>query len=117
MSTEGGIKPVVEIVGDEPNGYTSEYLQTMKGINDSLATEFDRLKTFVVNKNVEYGNSLQNPIGVFSKSPMEGILGRIDDKMGRIKTMGVTESTLDTIDDLVGYLVHLRIMYNKNLKK
>jgi len=74
---------------------------------------FDRLKKIVLQKNKQYGDSLQSPIGIFSKDPMQGILGRIDDKMGRIQTMGITEDTIDTVDDLVGYLIHLRIMYNK----
>ena len=84
--------------------------------NELLEKEFDRLKSFVVQKNKDYGDSLQNPIKVFSKDPMQGILGRIDDKMGRIQTMGITEDTIDTVDDLVGYLIHLRIMYNKKTK-
>ena len=85
----------------------------IKASNYAIRSEFDKLKEFVIQKNIEYGASLQNPIGVFSKDPLQGILGRIDDKMGRIKTMGITENTIDTVDDLVGYLIHLRVMYNK----
>jgi hypothetical protein len=78
--------------------------------NIKLAREFDKLKDFVIEKNVEYNNSLQNPISVFQPSKMDGILGRLDDKLNRIKHAGINEHTMDTIDDLVGYLVHLKIM-------
>ena len=81
-------------------------------VNELIEYEFDRLKDIVLNKNIDYGNSLQNPIGTFSQTPMEGLYGRIDDKLGRIRSVGVTEDTIDTVDDLIGYLVHLRIMYN-----
>jgi hypothetical protein len=37
----------------------------------------------------------------------------LDDKLGRIRQAGITEDTIDTIDDLVGYLVHLRIALKK----
>ena len=78
--------------------------------NIELASEFDKLKDFVIEKNVEYNNSLQNPISVFQPSKMDGILGRLDDKLNRIKHAGINEHTMDTIDDLIGYLVHLKIM-------
>jgi len=85
-------------------------------VDNQIVYNFDRIKELVLEKNNEYNNSLQNPISVFSNTPMYGILGRIDDKIGRIKSAGVNDNTLDTIDDLIGYLVHLRIMYENNQK-
>lgn len=82
--------------------------------NKQIEAEFDRLKEFVVQKNNDYGNSLHNPIGVFQKNKLEGLLGRLDDKLGRIKTVGITDTTEDTVDDLIGYLVHLNIMIKQN---
>jgi len=72
------------------------------------------LRDFVIQKNINYGDSLQNPLKTFQKDPMQGILGRIDDKLNRIKTVGLDDKTEDTVDDLIGYLVHLKIM-KKNL--
>lgn len=79
-------------------------------INQKIEEHFDRLKQLVVAKNTTYGNSLHNPINVFQKDKVQGLLGRLDDKLNRIKTVGVNDSTEDTVDDLIGYLIHLNIM-------
>lgn len=79
-------------------------------INNKIIEQFDRLKNLVVQKNNDYGNSLHNPINVFQKNKIEGLLGRLDDKLNRIKTVGINSTTEDTIDDLIGYLIHLNIM-------
>tara|TARA_Y100000004_G_C8849808_1_gene384243 strand:+ start:553 stop:702 length:150 start_codon:yes stop_codon:yes gene_type:complete len=42
---------------------------------------------------------------------MDSICARIDDKLMRIANAGINENTLDTIDDLIGYLVLLKIAY------
>lgn len=76
---------------------------------DKIAEIYDRLKAQSIRKNIEYGDSLQNGVKVFSKSGNEGILGRLDDKLSRIARAGVNDATKDTIEDLVGYLVHLLI--------
>lgn len=81
--------------------------------NDLIKQEFDTLRDFVIQKNITYGNSLQNPLGIFQKEPLQGILGRIDDKLSRIKTVGINDETEDTLGDLIGYLVHLKIMIKK----
>jgi hypothetical protein len=82
--------------------------------NEKLRKEFNELRDFVIQKNVDYNNSLQNPVSVFQTSKMQGILGRLDDKLNRIKHAGVNEMTLDTMDDIIGYLIHLKIMININ---
>ena len=79
-------------------------------INNKIIEQFDRLKNLVVQKNNDYGNSLHNPINVFQKNKIEGLLGRLDDKLNRIKTVGINDNTEDTVDDLIGYLIHLNIM-------
>jgi hypothetical protein len=46
-----------------------------------------------------------------------GIKARINDKLNRIKTTGLSSNTEDTLDDLIGYLIHLNIAYKlKNQK-
>lgn len=63
-------------------------------------------------KNRAYGDSATDPVRIFSKaSPEEQILCRIDDKLSRIvrgSAMGE-----DVIDDLIGYLVLLKIVRGK----
>ena len=89
----------------------------MEETNKRIAKTFDELKEFVIQKNIDYNNSLQNPISVFQTTKMNGILGRLDDKLNRIKASGINENTIDTVDDLIGYLVHLKLMYEDDKKK
>jgi hypothetical protein len=74
----------------------------------------------LVSKNLKYGNSALEPIGIFSKlDPREGLLIRIDDKLKRIKNGSLEKDDEDVINDLIGYLVLLKIQtqeekYKKN---
>jgi hypothetical protein len=81
---------------------------------ETIAQVMDELKEMFIDKNIAYGDSLQNGLNVFSKDPVSGILGRLDDKLNRIKAVGINEDTEDTIADLIGYLVHLKIKMKKN---
>lgn len=61
-------------------------------------------------KNHDYGDSALTPLRIFSKAPAgEGIAVRIDDKLSRIKNLGFEGRGEDTLLDLIGYLVLLRI--------
>lgn len=84
--------------------------------NNKIAEEFDRIKQIVLQKNTDYGNSLHEPLSVFQKDKLQGILGRLDDKLNRIKTVGINDNTEDTIDDLIGYLIHLNIIKKNDFK-
>ena len=81
---------------------------------ETIAQVMDELKEMFIEKNIAYGDSLQNGLNVFSKDPVSGILGRLDDKLNRIKAVGINEDTEDTIADLIVYLVHLKIKMKKN---
>ena len=70
----------------------------------------DDLSNFLIQKNIDYNDSLQNPLGVFQKNKIDGVLGRIDDKLNRIKKVGINDKTEDSITDLIGYLIHLKLM-------
>ena len=83
--------------------------------NDKIKKYLEELTNKLIDKNNAYGDSLQNPIQVFQKNKLDGILGRIDDKLNRIKTVGINEDTEDTLEDLIGYLVHLKIMLGEDL--
>ena len=77
-----------------------------------IKSEMQRITDLLVSKNNAYGNSATQPANIFSKgNAVESISARIDDKLMRIKNKGVNENTLDTVDDLIGYLVLLKIAY------
>ena len=61
-------------------------------------------------KNAAYGNSALNPANIFSKlDAVESLLVRMDDKIMRIKNKGINDKTEDTVDDLIGYLLLLKM--------
>jgi|TARA_Y100000022_G_C13158345_1_gene332785 Na+/phosphate symporter len=71
----------------------------------------------LLEKNAAYGDTANNPTNVFSKlDSIEAIKVRIDDKLARIKNKGLNDKTEDTLTDLIGYLVLLKIAYIKNEK-
>lgn len=68
------------------------------------------LGALLVAKNKSYGDSALNPIRVFSDaSTEEQILVRIDDKLSRLQR-GNDYLGEDTLDDMMGYLVLLKIV-------
>jgi hypothetical protein len=76
----------------------------------------DEISKLLVNKNRKYGNSAIDPIRIFSQADSEEqIKVRIDDKLNRIRNLQPDE-TEDTIDDLIGYLILLKIKRQENKK-
>lgn len=72
------------------------------------------IKDLLISKNQKYGNSALEPLGVFSQlSPEEGLFVRIDDKLKRIKNGSLQKDDEDVINDLIGYLVLLKISTRK----
>jgi hypothetical protein len=76
-----------------------------------IASICDDVKNLLLSKNIKYGDSAINPSRIFSHaSPVEQILVRIDDKLTRIgKGIGLIANDEDVINDLIGYLVLLKI--------
>jgi hypothetical protein len=71
----------------------------------------DEIKDLLIAKNQKYGNSALEPLGVFSQlSAKEGLLVRIDDKLKRIKNGSLEKDDEDVVNDLIGYLVLLKII-------
>ncbi len=79
----------------------------------------DDIKELLINKNRKYGNSALKPCRVFSKaSPVEQLLVRIDDKLNRImQGAGLLANDEDVVNDLIGYLVLLKIGMNDEKHK
>jgi hypothetical protein len=73
------------------------------------------ISEMLIDKNIAYGDSALDPVRIFSKSdPVEQLRVRIDDKLSRL--MKGTEYVGDNdIDDLIGYLVLLKIAKEKNV--
>ena len=83
-----------------------------------IAAICDDIKELLLYKNKQYGDSALNPSRIFSKSSaVEQLLVRIDDKLNRIKKgAGLVATDEDVIQDLIGYLVLLKIGLNKEKK-
>jgi hypothetical protein len=92
-------------------------LQTKNDMTSRIRSECDRIKELLVQKNTDYNNSLHTPPLLFDMDPATGIKARINDKLNRIKQVGLNDKTEDTVDDLIGYLVHLQIANKLNSKQ
>ena len=79
----------------------------------------DDIKELLIRKNRKYGNSALKPCRVFSKaSAVEQLLVRIDDKLNRImQGAGLLADDEDVVNDLIGYLVLLKIGMNDEKNK
>ena len=84
-------------------------------MNMSSETQFtigqvcDEIKEMLIAKNKSYGDSALNPVRVFSTSnSVEQLHVRIDDKLSRI-TRGGSYIGDNDLDDLIGYLILLKI--------
>jgi hypothetical protein len=75
----------------------------------------EEIRDLLIAKNQKYGNSALEPLGVFSQlSAKEGLLVRIDDKLKRIKNGSLDKDDEDVVNDLIGYLVLLKIIGNES---
>lgn len=77
--------------------------------------ECENIARMLIEKNRQYGNSALNPVRIFSDAhPMDQLFVRVDDKLSRIKhgNFGDIGSAEDTIADIIGYLILIRIQHN-----
>lgn len=69
---------------------------------------------FLIDKNRAYGNSALDPVRIFSNSDnVEQLKVRIDDKLSRF-ARGTDFPGDNDIDDLIGYLVLLKVAVRDN---
>ena len=74
----------------------------------------EEVTELLLKKNADYGDTANNPISIFSKlDSIEAISARIDDKLSRIKNKGINDNTEDTVTDLIGYLILLKVQLRK----
>ncbi len=114
------------------NGYTTDSSinpkmllskeELMKEEEESPKFNFDwhldkvskQITDLLKSKNKAYGNTALNPSNVFSKlDSTEAICARLDDKLARIKNKGINDKTEDTVDDIIGYLLLLKMSMEK----
>jgi hypothetical protein len=89
----------------------SHHLTTTQNL---IAQVCDEVKALLLAKNKKYGNSALEPKRIFSKaSTVEQLYVRIDDKLSRINTAGIQGEGEDTLLDLIGYLILLRVAMKK----
>ena len=82
--------------------------------SDQVGQVLDEIKNLLIAKNQKYGNSALEPLGVFSQlSPEQALFVRIDDKLKRIKNGSLEKDDEDVVNDLIGYLVLLKILTRK----
>jgi hypothetical protein len=75
-----------------------------------LDQELKQIGELLKSKNKAYGNTALNPTNIFSElDASEAICARIDDKLARIKNKGINDQTEDTVSDLIGYLLLLKM--------
>jgi len=77
----------------------------------AIDEELSHIRETLVQKNNDYGNSALDPVGVFADpDPIQQLAVQIDHKLARIRATKAG-STLkeDTLKDLIGYLILLRI--------
>ena len=78
--------------------------------DQKLDIELNRISNLLKVKNRAYGDTALNPVNIFSKlNATEALCARLDDKISRIKNKGINGETEDTVDDLIGYLLLLKI--------
>jgi len=83
-----------------------------------IDAEYERLRVRSQEKNLSYNDSALHPIRIFSKlGPDEGMRVRLDDKLSRLTSDNWDAFDENPIDDLVGYLILLRIQMRKDTGK
>ena len=81
---------------------------------DLIIETSTEVMNLLLEKNAAYGDSALNPVGIFSRgNAVDSLCATIDDKLMRIKSKGITDATEDTVQDLIGYLILLKIATNQ----
>ena len=81
---------------------------------DLIEKVTSEMKDLLIEKNRAYGDSATSPSNIFSSgSPIDSLCARIDDKLMRIQNKGINDKTEDTVSDLIGYLILLKVAMYK----
>ena len=89
-----------------------------KSTQNSIKWTCNEIRDLLLEKNKAYGDSAVSPENIFSKlDNAQAICARIDDKLSRIKNNGLDDATEDTLDDLIGYLILLKVARETNTER
>ena len=89
-----------------------------KSTQNSIKWTCNEIRDLLIRKNEAYGDSALEPDNIFSKlDSAQAICARIDDKLSRIKNVGLDDNTEDTLDDLIGYMILLKIARERSGSK
>jgi len=99
---------------NKDNGYQAwvtdlQLISTDAPSGHRIIVECLEIAEMLIKKNISYGDSALSPIRIFSQADnQEQIKIRIDDKINRIKN-GSGFAGDNDIDDMIGYLILLKI--------
>ena len=100
----------VDEVKHSKHYYDRERNKDMRTFSNRLDKITKEITDLLKEKNQAYGDTALNPPQIFSKlNATEAICARLDDKISRIKNKGINDKTEDTVDDLIGYLLLLKM--------
>jgi len=95
-----------------PEDYDNPWKLTLTTA-ERISIVCDEVKAMLLQKNAAYGDSALQPLRVFSRADaQEQLLVRIDDKLSRIARGHEFEND-DTVLDLIGYFILLRVAQGK----
>ena len=94
--------------------YNDLYIHSLSAPSgNAILTNCLGIAQMLIEKNIAYGDSALDPVRIFSKSnPVEQLHVRIDDKLSRLMK-GTDYPGDNDIDDLIGYLILLKVAKEK----
>lgn len=96
-----------------PAGRIESHNSSVRTFEGDLDDVLQGVRNLLLEKNESYGDSALNPVRIFSEaSTEEQIRVRIDDKLSRL-ARGSDYADEDTVEDLLGYLILLKIAQNR----
>lgn len=95
----------------EEDLYAEEYKQE-NYYQYRIAEACDDIKTLLLTKNAAYGDSAFNEVSIFGNTipAKDAVLCRLADKVKRMETVGMNDGVEQTLDDLIGYAIILKIL-------
>lgn len=96
-----------------PAGGIKSHASSVRTFEGDLDDVLQGVRNLLLEKNGSYGDSALNPVRIFSEaSTEEQIRVRIDDKLSRL-ARGSDYADEDTVEDLLGYLILLKIAQSR----
>jgi DNA topoisomerase VI subunit B len=91
--------------------YLAKPVKEVTSSQQKITDVINEIEKFLLQKNAQYGDSVLEPIRIFSTANIdEQVRVRIDDKLNRLlQGNSSLESDEDVIKDLIGYLVLLLV--------